>query len=230
MLFRLLYTLVAFGLGAALTWVYRIEIFGYLLAPAGDNLSATGMPIFTSPTDIFSLSIGLAIKGGCVAALSVLAYSAYNFVSPLLDRQQRWAIIRFLALSLFFYLAGTAFAYFVLLPNGMGFLLNFGTEIATPMIHITEYMELAMAMLFWLGIVFELPLAMELLAKLRIVSHERFKRFRRVIPIAALILGAVITPTVDWVNQALVAIPVVLLYEVGIFLAWLARPKVKVRR
>ena len=224
-LYRLLCALVGFGLGASLTWVFRTEIFGYLLAPAGDSLSADGRPIFTGPTEMFSLAIGLAIKGGIIAASVVLLYVSYNLVRPMLNRQQRRTIILFLWMILFFYIGGMAFGYFVLLPTGLGFLLQFGTDIATPMIRITEYMELAMAMLFWLGIVFEIPVVMLLLAKLRIVGHGQFKRLRRYVPIAALILGMIITPTADFVNQSLVAIPLMLLYEVGLFLAWLVRPK-----
>lgn len=224
-LYRLLSVLVAFGIGAALTWLFRAEIFGYLLAPAGDSLSVDGRAIFTGPTEIFSLIIGMAIKGGIVAALPVLAYCVYSLARPLLDRQQRRTVVLFLGLIIFFYLAGTAFAYFVLLPIGLGFLLQFGADIATPMIRISEYMDLALAMLFWLGIVFEAPVIMLLLAKLRIVSHLQFKRVRRYVPIAALILGALITPTFDAINQTLVAVPLILLYELGILLSWLVRPK-----
>ena len=174
---------------------------------------------------MFGLTISLVTKGGIVAALPVLIYNAYGLLRLLLGRQQRWTILLFLWLILFFYLTGVAFAYFVLLPTGLGFLLQFGTNIATPMIRITEYMELALMMTFWLGIVFEIPIIMLLLAKLRIVSYQRFRRIRRYVPVAALILGGMITPTLDWVNQALVAVPIIALYEVGVFLSWLVRPK-----
>lgn len=223
--YRLLWVLAAFGVGASLTWYFRTEIFRWLLAPAGGHLSPTGQPIFTSPTEMFSLTIGLAIKGGLVAAAPVLVFHIYRLLRPLLSKQQRRTITLFLWLILFFYLAGTAFAYYVLLPTGLKFLLSFGADIATPMVRISEYMDLALTLLFWLGIVFEIPIVMMLLAKLRLVSHERFKRLRIYVPIGALILGGLITPTVDPVNQTLVAVPLVALYEVGIFLAWLARPK-----
>src|SRR3990167_7593042 len=224
---RLLWVLIAFGLGASLTWHFRVEIFSYLLAPADGQLSGTGKPIFTGPTEMFGLTISLVIKGGLFAALPVLAYNVYGFARHLLNKQQRRTILLFLWLILFFYLAGVAFAYFVLLPTGLRFLLQFGTDIATPMIRITEYMEMALAMLFWLGIVFELPIGMLLLAKLRLVSHKQFKRLRRYDPKAALIMGMIITPTVDPVNQTLVAVPLILLYEVGMLLSWMVRPKAR---
>ena len=224
---RLLWVFVALGVGASLTWVYRTEIFLWLLAPADGQLSGTGQPIFTGPTEMFSLTVSLAMKGGIVAALPVLAYNVYRLFSPLLDKQQRRTIVLFLALGLVFYLGGAAFAYWVLLPTGLRFLLHFGTDIATPMIRITEYMEVALAMIFWLGVVFELPIVMLLLAKLRVVSYQGFKKVRRYVPVMAFILSAIITPTFDVVNQTLVAVPLIALFEVGVFLAWLARPKVQ---
>ena len=165
------------------------------------------------------------MKGGIVAALPVLAYNVYGLLRPLLDRQKRRTVLLFLWLLLFFYLAGTAFAYFVLLPTGLKFLLQFGTDIAAPMIRITEYMDLALAMIFWLGVAFELPLVMLLLAKLRVVEYRRFKKFRRYVPATAFILSAIITPTFDVVNQTLVAVPLIVLFEVGVFLAWMVRPR-----
>ena len=223
--FRLLWVFIAFGLGAVLTWQYRVEIFRYLLAPAGGQLSATGTPIFTGPTEMFNLTVSLAVKGGVLAALPMLAYQVYSLTKRLLSPQHRRTIRLFMGLALCLYLAGTAFAYYVLLPAGLEFLLTFGAGIATPAIRISEYMELATAMLFWLGLVFEIPLVMMLLAKLRLVSHERFKGLRLYVPIAAIIFGALITPTGDVVNNTLVAVPLVALYEVGVALAWIVRPK-----
>ena len=128
------------------------------------------------------------------------------------------------------YLGGAAFAYFVMLPVGLKFLLHWGEGIAVPLISITEYMALVTAMLFWLGMVFELPPIMFLLTKLRLVRYEQFRRFSRNVPVAALILGALLTPTFDVVNQTLVAFPIILLYEVGLFLSRLARPRERKQR
>lgn len=224
-LYRLLWVLAAFGLGASLTWVFRVEIFGYLFAPAHGQLSATGKPIFTGPTEMFSLTIGLCVKGGLVLAIPMLVGQAYSLVRRLLTPQERRTVLLFLGLMLLFYVAGTAFAYYILLPSGLEYLLLFGADIATPMISITEYTELALLMLFWLGFVFEIPPAMLLLAKLRLVSHRRWEKLRLYVPVAAVIFSALITPTGDAVNCALVAVPIWGLYEVGILLARLARPK-----
>ena len=226
---RLLWVLVAFGLGASTTWYFNKQVMLWLLAPAHGQLSASGQPIFTGPTEMFSLTLHLTTVGGLVAAVPVLVFHVARFVSPALNRRQRRFLALLLPASLVSCLAGVAFAYFVLLPAGLAFLLRFGVDIAQPMVRITEYMELALAMLFALGVVFELPLAMFLLARLRVVSYQRFGQLRRYVPAAAIIFSIIITPTTDYVNMGLVAGPIVVLFEAGMVLAWLARPRKQLR-
>ncbi len=202
-----------------------------LFAPAKGGLSPYGgLPIFTSPTEMMGATIHLAMNGGLVVAFPVATIGVYQLVSPLLGRRRRRFVILFLPALFACYLGGVAFAYFVMLPVGFNFLLHFGTSIAVPLISITEYMGLVTAMLFWLGVVFELPLVMFLLTKLRLVRYERFWRFQRYVPGAAFILGAILTPSSDPVSSTIVALPIILLYEVGLFLSWLARPKEKGHR
>ena len=86
---------------------------------------------------MFSLSVNLAMKGGVIAAFPVLVYNVFSLLSPLLNKQQRRFVVLFLPMGFVFYLAGVAFAYFVLLPTGLRFLLHFGTDGATPMIRIS---------------------------------------------------------------------------------------------
>jgi sec-independent protein translocase protein TatC len=199
-----------------------------LFAPAKGSLSPYGgLPIFTGPAEMMSAAIHLAMMGGLVVAFPVATASVYQLVSPLLGHQKRRFILIFLPAVFVCYLNGVAFAYFVMLPVGLKFLLHFGAGIAVPLISITEYMSLVTAMLFWLGVVFELPLAMFLLTKLRLIRYEKFRRFQRYVPGAAFVLSAIITPTFDVVNSTMVAVPIILLYEVGLFLSRLARPKEK---
>ena len=229
--FRILWIIVAFGVGASTTWYFREVIFGWLIAPANGKLSPYGLPIFTSPVEMLGMAISLAIKGGLVVAFPVLVFSIFGLVSPLLGPRRRRFILLFLPVIFLCYLGGAAFAYFVMLPTGLRFLLHFGTNIAVPFITITAYMSLVTALIFWLGIVFEIPLIMFLLAKLRLVSRRRFTSFRKYVPFAAFFLGAIITPTFDALNQTMVAVPIIALYEVGLFLAWIAEggPRTMVR-
>ena len=221
---RLFWILLTFGAGAGATWYYREAVFGLLLAPAGGNLSPFegNLPIFTSPTAMMGATIQLAIRGGIITALPVIIVSVYTLFSSLVPPQQRRFLVIFLPATVLSFLLGAAFAYWILLPTGLKFLLNFGTGVAVPVIVLSEYIDLLTAMIFWLGVVFELPIAMYLLAKMQIVSYLRLRGLRKYVPVSAFILSAIITPTFDVVNQTLLAVPIILLYEVGLFLSWLA--------
>ena len=220
---RLFWILLTFGAGAGGTWYYKEAVFNLLLAPAGDNLSPfDGQPIFTSPTAMMGATIQLAIRGGVIAALPVLVVRVYTLFRSLVPPQQRRFLVIFLPATVLSFLLGAAFAYWVLLPTGLRFLLNFGDGVAVPVIVLSEYIDLLTSMILWLGVVFELPIAMFLLAKMRIVSYLKFRGLRKYVPVAAFILSAIITPTFDVVNQTLLAVPMILLYEVGLFLSWLA--------
>ena len=223
---RLFWVLITFGAGTGGTWYFREAVFGLLLAPAGGNLSpfGDGLPIFTSPTAMMGATIQLAIRGGVIAALPVLTLSVYTLFSSLIPPQQRRFLVIFLPATVLSFFLGAAFAYFVMLPTGLQFLLNFGTGVAVPLIVLDEYIALLTAMIFWLGVVFELPIAMFLLAKMRIISYLRLRGLRKYVPVAAFVLSAIITPTFDVVNQTLLAVPIIVLYELGLFLSWLAWP------
>lgn len=222
---RLLWTFIAFGIGAASTWNYREAVYNWLLVPGGGNLSPyDGLPVFTAPVDMMTVTIGLAMKGGMVAAVPVLTVGMFTLVRPVLPPpRRRFLAIFLLSLGLCF-VGGAAFAYYVMLPTGMRFLLHFGDGVAVPLITFPQYLSMLFAMMFWLGITFELPLAMFLLAKMGIVSHRRMKGARKYVPVAAFFLSMILTPGADPISSVMVAVPLILLYEVGLFLSFLAHP------
>jgi len=143
---------------------------------------------------------------------------------PFLSPRIRRFLLLFAVTGPVLFVAGLAFVYYIMLPASMGFLLNFGQGIAHPLINIRDYFALLFTLLFWIGLVFEIPLVMYLLAKTRVVRYRKFKRLRKFVPFIALILGWLITPTPDIVNQLLVAAPIIVLYEIGMLFAWTAHP------
>lgn len=221
------WTLFAFALAFGATFWYREYVFAWLLAPADGQLSPFpgGLPVFTAAQDMFGITIWVAIRAGVIAALPVATYGAYSLVSPVLSPSQRWKLRIFLPAPLVLFLAGGAFVYYVMLPVGLRFLLHFGDGVAVPLITLREYLDLLTALMVALGIVFDLPLVMFGMAKLRIVSYQKFKSLRKFVPFVALILGIILTPGTDPFNMVLVAVPIILLYEVGLFMAWLAHPE-----
>ena len=140
----------------------------------------------------------------------------------LTSREKRYLYALFPGAILSF-VAGAAFGYYALLPPALNFLLEFGSDIATPMIRIGNYINLVVTLLFWLGVAFETPLVIFFLSKIGLVTPRSLARQRRLAVVLAFILGALITPTFDPVNQSLVALPIIFLYELGIVLSRVAR-------
>jgi sec-independent protein translocase protein TatC len=173
-------------------------------------------------TEKFTTSVKVSLLAGFILAFPVILYQVVMFIAPALTSKEKQYLFTFLPGAMLAFVAGVAFGYFVLIPPALNFLITFGGDVATPMIRISNIVDFMVRLLFWMGVAFETPLVMYLLAQLGIVNARTFSRFRRLWVVAAFILGAIITPTFDPLNQALVAVPLLALYELGILLARLA--------
>ena len=221
-----LVTFVAWSIGAGATFYWSAAVFGFLLAPAQKQLSPfDGLPVFNSPVDMFGATISLAMKGGHVAAFPVLTVGVLSLLRPLIPSRFWWFLATFTALIIGFFLLGASFVYYVMMPVSLSFLLTFGEGVAVAVILLAEYVALLTSLMLWIGLVFELPIVMYLLAKVRIVSYQQARRVRKWVPWVSLILAALITPSLEGLLTMLVAVPMYLLYEVGLFTAWLAHPE-----
>ena len=222
----LIASFIAFSIGAGATFYWNAEVFAFLLTPADALLSPFGgLPVFNSPVDMFGATIGLSMKGGQFLALPVLTVGLLSMLKPLIPSRFWWFITIFTALIVGFFLTGISFVYFVMMPVSLNFLLTFGDDVAVPVILLDQYMELLLSLMLWVGLIFELPVVMYLLSKFRVVSYQRSRRVRKYVPFVSLILAALITPSLDGLLTMLVALPMYLLYEVGLFTAWLAHPE-----
>jgi sec-independent protein translocase protein TatC len=201
-------------------------VFAFLLAPAEDKLSPFegGLPIFTGVPDMFGSTLSLSMKGGQLTAFPVLVVGILTMLKPLVPRRFWLFITTYSALSIGMFLLGASFVFFVMMPVSLSFLLTFGAGVAVPVILLTEYMALLLSLLFWIGVAFELPIVMQLLAKFRIVSYSRARGLRKWAVPTAFIFAALITPSLDGTLTFLVAIPMLLLYEIGLLASWLTYP------
>lgn len=224
---RLFVVVVAVILGAIVSVVFFEPLVQALLRPGEGHLSDTGGPIYTEVTELLGVTVKVALLGGLVLALPVLTYQVVAFVSPGLTRREKAYLMSMTPAALLCFAAGAAFAYFILIPPMLAFLLNYGADVATPMIRISNYVNLLITLVFWMGVVFETPLIMFTAAKAGIVSPDAMARARRFTIVLAFLLGAMITPTFDPLNQTLVALPFLVLYEVGLRLARFARPRAR---
>lgn len=216
---RLVRSMIAVGVAMGISFLFIDHLFRLLLRPApGIQL------IYTELTEMMSVYIKVGLMAGVVLALPYLFLEVILFISPALRPKEKVFLYLFLPGALALFACGVAFGYFVLLPPALKILLNFGGGIATPYIRVENYLSVISRLLFWLGIIFEMPLATFILAKIGLVTSQGLARFRRWAVVLAFVLGAFITPTIDPVNQTLVAIPLIALYEMSIWLTKLARP------
>ena len=220
---RLTYSAIAVLVTTAVAFAFHKWILKLLMGPAEQFSDLPlGGAVFTEPTEFIGIAAKTSLLAGLVVSLPFVLYQLVMFVAPGLNPKERRYLYVLLPVSLLVFLGGGAFGYFVLFPPMFRFLQGFGGDVAIPMIRISSYINLMLRLLFWMGIIFELPVVIFFLAKIGVVSSEFLARQRRYAIILAFILGAIITPTFDPLNQTIVAAPIIVLYEASIWLAKLA--------
>lgn len=172
-----------------------------------------------SPTDPFVVWMKVALYIAVVIALPVIIYQIIGFLAPGLTRKEKRVLYITLPFVSILFIMGAAFAFFLAAPRAFDFLSNFGGDIFDWSPNGPELISFYLTLMIGMGLAFELPVVMLVLAKLHIVSGQRMAKFRRYAIIIILIAAAVITPTPDPFNMAFVALPIYVLYEVGLILA-----------
>jgi sec-independent protein translocase protein TatC len=221
---RLIRSVIAVAIAAAVCFIFWKWIFYILILPAeGINL------IFIELTEMIGTIMKVCLASGLILAMPYLTFQAIMFISPALTRNEKRYLYIILPWIALMFLVGVAFGYFVLIPPAIGFLYTFGSDIATPQIKIGNYISIITRLLLAIGLVFELPVVTTFLARIGIVKAKWLAGKRKMAIIVAFILAAIITPTFDPINQSLVAVPLIVLYEMSIWLAKLVeRKKVEV--
>jgi len=217
---RLIRSLIAVAVTSVLAFIFYDWIFYILKLPAeGINL------IYIEMTEMIGTIMKVCLATGIILAMPYLVYHGIMFVSPALTSKEKKYVYLILPWIALMFLGGVAFSYFILIPPAARFLTSFGADIATPEIRIGNYIALVTRLLLAIGFVFEMPVITTFLAKLGVLKPKWLSDHRRTAIIFAFILAAIITPTFDPINQSLVAIPLIVLYEMSIWLAKLVQPK-----
>jgi sec-independent protein translocase protein TatC len=216
---RLTVALIAVAITTVLSFLFWERIVDFLLIPADELTEVEGRLVFIEVTEMFGVMMKVSMMAGLVVASPVVFMQTIMFVAPALTAKEKFYLYSFVPAVLLSFFAGATFGYYVLIPPAIDFLVGFGNEIAQPTIRISNYINVVVMLLFWMGVVFETPVVMFLLSKLGVVKPSGYSKFRRPWVVIAFVLGAIITPTFDPVNQAMVAAPLIVLYEVGIWLS-----------
>lgn len=210
---RIFYSIISIIITSIVSYAFVEKLLYHLSKPVG-NL------VFIRPIEAFITHIKLALFCGVFISFPIIIYQIWAFVSPGLKKEERKHIRLFGPLSLLLFLLGSGFSYFVIVPLGIKFLIGYGTDWLRPMISVGSYMSFFCVMILVFGIVFELPVVILFLTKLRIVSPPALRKNRKYVILAIFICAAVLTPP-DIFTQVMMAIPLIILYEFSIIISYI---------
>jgi len=188
---------------------------------AADPLRAVlpgGQLIATDPVSPIFTPFKLALYLALIIAMPFVLYQIWAFVAPGLYKKEKHFALPLLATSILLFYAGIAFAYFVVFPLIFGFVVSIASESFAVMTDITSYLDFFMTLIMAFGLAFEVPVATVLLVMTGLVTHEKLTRARPYVFLTAFVIGMFLTPP-DVISQTLLAIPVYLLYEIGIVMS-----------
>ena len=217
---RLVRVLIAAGVGFAICFAFAEKILEIMLRPLKEVLPASSTIQTTALTEGFFVSMKAAFVAGLFLASPVIFYQIWSFVAPGLYEEERKLAIPVALFTALCFISGAGFGYYVVFPFGFTFLANYASDIVTLNPKLSEYYSLALGLLFAFGIIFEMPVFIFFLARFGVVDHIWLRQKRRWAIVIFFVVAAVLTPTPDAVNQILMAAPMVVLYEISIWVAY----------
>jgi len=219
---RIFRVLIWMAVATILAGVFSNQLMEIVTAPVG------GVKLISlRPTEMFMLYVKVVLFAGLALTVPAIVYHLLHFIEPAIETSAERRLYRTLIwwaipFSGLFFLAGLLFAYLVMVPVSLRYLGGFGAQFAEAQWNISEYVSFVLTILLWVGIAFETPLAMFILAKANIVPAKRFAGARKWAYVGIAVAAALITPTPDAFNMAIVMMPLAGLYELGVFFAKLA--------
>jgi sec-independent protein translocase protein TatC len=220
---RIIYSLIGVVVGTIICWIFiDFLVNAVLLKPARDSGAVLQN---LKPFGQLFLFFEVAIIGGVILSLPNIFYQFWKFISPALKQNERKYILSIVIFSTLCFLIGIIFAYFGMLPFTLKFAVQFGTSQIKNQFAIDEYFNIIISVMLASGVVFELPMISFFLTKLGIITPNLMTKYRRHAIVVIMILAAVLTPGTDPVSQVVLAVPLVILYEISILISKLSVKK-----
>ena len=221
---RLVACAIAVGVGFVASYAFSERLFQVLILPLKAVMPAGERLIFTNLPEMFFTYLKVAFLSGILLVAPFIFYQLWMFVAPGLYRNEKKFVIPFVITSTILFVGGSLFGYFVVFPFGFKFFIGFSNEYVKALPSVKEYFSFAIKLLFAFGLVFELPVVIFFLTKMGIVTPEVLRKKRKYAILLTFVLGAILTPP-DVITQCMMAVPLILLYEIGILVSVMARKK-----
>lgn len=216
---KIIYCLVVLISLSAVMYFFSDELIRILSKPVG-------ILYFFTPAEAFTAKIKVAVATGLALSLPFIVYQVWSFVVPALTKQERRYAFPLVLSSAILFGVGVAFAYFVIIPVGIKFLLSFGTQDLKALIGVTKYLGFILWMLLIFGFVFQLPVVVFFLDRIGVVSPQTLRSKRKHVIISIFIAAAIFTPP-DIITQLAMSLPLIFLYEASIIVVSLSHRKAK---
>jgi len=224
----LIISLVATVIMAGVCWFFSDRILEIILQP----VLATGNKMhYIGIMEALMTKIKLSFFLGFLAALPVILWQFWSFIMPALRKVERVYFTLFVVVSYVFFIGGILFSFYTVFSMGVKFLLHFGGEELLPMLTIGNYVSFAMMFILPFGIIFELPLAVFILAQLGVINYEWMVKKRKMAILISVVAGAVLVPSPDIITPLMMAAPMYLLFELSVSIVkitdWLKKRRAK---
>lgn len=221
---RLIVCAISVGVGFVVAYIFSERLFQLLVAPLKEVMPEGEKLIFTNLPEMFFAYLKVAFIAGILASAPVIFYQIWLFVAPGLYQKEKRYLIPFVVSSTILFVGGALFGYFIVFPFGFKFFIGFANEYVKALPSVKQYFSFSIKLLFAFGIVFELPVVIFFLSKIGVVTPEFLRKKRKYAILLTFALAAILTPP-DVITQCMMAVPLIVLYEIGILVARLARKK-----
>lgn len=241
---RIFISLIAFLTAFIVSFNFSDDIFRLIVFPLKYNLALSlknpylqflpddklegAKLVFLAPAEALWMSIKISAVAALIMGLPVFLYQLWRFISPGLLRHEKKYFIPFIFSASTLFLLGAFFCFFIVLPFAISFLLTYKVgDILMPMLSVGMYVDFCLKFILSFGLIFELPIIIIFLTKMDIVTPQFLAKNRKYAILMSFVLAAILTPTPDAFNQILMSFPIIVLYEVGIWLSRLFKRKRK---
>ncbi len=212
---RLIKILIAVAIGFVISYFFSKQLFYFLSLPLLEVLPKENSLIFTALPEAFFTYLKISLFAGIFIASPYIFYQIWKFISPGLYSEEKKYIFPFVILSTIFFISGASFGYFIVFPFGFKFFIGFQSEYIKALPSLKQYLGFAMKLLFAFGTIFEMPVIMYFLAKIKVINSKILTKNRKYTIVLIFVIAAILTPP-DVFTQILMALPLIILYEISI--------------
>lgn len=212
---RLFWVILALIVAGTVGYALQNQIIAVIMRPLGGQ-----QLVYLTPIGGFNFIFKISLYFGIGLIVPVIIYHVYRFLEPLMERRRKRSVLFYILASTLLALAGAGFAYFASLPAALHFLTGFNIEHVTAMLTVDSYLAFVITYVLGFAALFQIPLILMIINTVRPIPPKSLLGFQRFVVLIAFILAAVISPTPDITNQTILAIPIILMYQIGVLLVW----------